>query len=257
VVKKLGLCLLILAFVYSPSLFAQGGATGRIRQSIVINGQAAEGVYLIQNGVVQGATCSNPQPYETVDGSSSGYACFDVPSGTWLLSAQPVYTQPNTVYVPSPTYSYSYPDSYSYPSYSYPYYYPSYGSYYGGFGGYPYWSGLGLGLGFAFGNGFHNHYYNRGFYGHNRAFVRNGRGAFVGRPAFNGGFRGSGFRGGAFRGGGFHGGGFRGGGFHGGGFRGGGFHGGGFRGGGFRGGGFHGGGGFRGGGGGFRGGGRR
>jgi hypothetical protein len=219
VIKKLSLSLLILAFGYTPSLFAQG-STGRIRQSIVINGQAAEGVYLIQNGVVQSQACTDPQPYVTVDGSSSGYACFDAPSGTWLLNAQSVYTQPNTVYVPSPTYTYSYP------------YYPYYGGYYSGGFGYPYyWPGFGLGLGFAFGNGFHNRGFvvhnNRAFV-HNRPFVHNrtfvGRGPFVGRPGFNGGFRGGGFHGGR----GFHGGGR---GFHGGGFRGGG---GGFRGGGRR-----------------------
>jgi hypothetical protein len=242
--KKLSLSVLILAFfAYSPSLFAQG-PTGRFRQSIIINGQAANGVYLMENGVVQSPSCANPQPYQTVDGSSAGYACFDAPSGTWLLSAQPAYTQPSTAYYyPQPTYSYEYS----------PYYYPYYGGgYYSGGFGYPYYwgPGLGLGLGFAFGSGFHN----RGFVVHNnRAFVNRGFGhnrVFVGRPAFNGGFRGGSFHGGAFRGGGFHGGGFRGGGF-----RGGGFHGGG---GGFRGGGFHGGGGgFRGGGGGFRGGGRR
>jgi hypothetical protein len=231
VVKKLSVSLLILAFVaVSPSLFGQG-STGRIHQSIVINGQAADGTFLIQNGAVQGTSCANPQPYQTIDGSSTGYACFDVPSGTWLLNAQPIYTQPNTVYVPTPTYSYNYS----------PYYYPYSGGYYGGGYGPAYWPGIGWGLGFGFGNRF-----NRGFVVHNnRAFVRNGpfvhnRG-FVGRPggAFNGGFRGGGFHGGAgFRGGG---------GFHGGG--------GGFRGGG---GGFHGGGGgFRGGGGGFHGGGRR
>lgn len=235
--KKVSLFLLVLAFAaYSPSLFAQG--TGRIHQSIVINGQAADGVFLIQGGTVQGTACANPQPYQTVDGSSSGYACFDVPSGAWLLNAQPAYTEPNTVYVPTPTYSSNYYPSYSY---SYPYYsggysYPYYsGAYYGG--GYPYYwgPGFGLGLGFAYGRGFRNY----GFVG-NRPFVDHrgfGRGAFVGRPG--GAFVGTGFRGGAFRGGGFHGGG----GFRGGGFRGGGFHGGG--------------GGFRGGGGGFRGGGRR
>jgi len=225
VVHKLSVSLLILAFVvYSPALFAQG-STGRIHQSIVINGQAADGTFLIQDGTVQSAACANPQPYQTIDGSSTGYACFDVPSGTWLLNAQPVYnTQSNTVYVPTPTYSYNYS-----PYYSYPYY--GYGSY-GGYRGSPYFWGPGFGVGLGFGFGGHR----------NGVFVRNGhfgRGAFVGRPggAFVGGFRGGGFRGG-----GFHGGGFRGGGFHGGGFRGGG--------GGFRGGG----GGFRGGGGGFRGG---
>src|SRR5438093_3454368 len=121
---------------YSHSAFGQTVPTGqqRIVQPIIINGQQAQGVLVIENGTVQGYTCPSPQKYATVDQSSSGWACFEQTTGMWLLHAQPppqataprqgptiVYQQP-PVYVPAPTlpiYSY-YPYGY-YPYSYYPY----------------------------------------------------------------------------------------------------------------------------------------
>src|SRR5262249_22261764 len=131
---------------------------------------------IIENGYIRSNACASPQPYETVDGSETGWACFDQASGLWILHApgpsgagvsshQPavLYSRPNTVYVPSinaesyPYYTYSYP----YPYYSYPwgYSYPYYG----------FAPGLGLGFAFGFGNGYghfgHGYYGGHGFRG--------------------------------------------------------------------------------------------
>jgi hypothetical protein len=245
--EKLFFSMIIAALVFFvPTAFAQSStaADRQIPQSILVNGQTAQGVLVVHNGTVQTYSCQYPQQYVTADGTESGWACFDQGTGQWLLHAQPgsnaedygtqqsvVYNNsPNTVYVP-PTYAYGddYPSSYSY-GYPYPYY-PYYG--------YPYgWPGLGFGLGFAFGNSFNNGHFHGGnfnnFHGGNfhgghgvvvgprgNAFVSGPHGNF-GVVHGNSGFHGGGFNGGGFHGGGFHGGG---GGFHGGG---GGFHGGGF-----------------------------
>src|SRR5437879_5220819 len=70
---------------------AQTELTGqqRIMQPIIINGQQAQGVMVVQNGTVQGYTCPSPQHYVTADQSSSGWACFEQTTGVWLLHAQP------------------------------------------------------------------------------------------------------------------------------------------------------------------------
>ena len=146
--KKLVLSLMMMGVLaYSHSAFGQTVPTGqqRIVQEIIINGQQAQGVMVVQNGTVQGHTCPSPQHYVTADQSSSGWACFEQTTGMWLLHAQPppqttyVYQQP-PVYVPAPTipiYSY-YP--YGYDPYSY---YP--------YGYYPYIFGPRFGVGFGFG----------------------------------------------------------------------------------------------------------
>ena len=56
-------------------------------------------VMVVQNGLAQTFNCPNPQPYMAVDQSSSGWACFDANTGSWLLNAMPpssanVYTEP-------------------------------------------------------------------------------------------------------------------------------------------------------------------
>src|SRR5262245_30272248 len=129
----------------SHSVFAQAPQE-RIVQPIIINGQRAQGVFVVQNGTIQSQTCSSPKQYVAADQSSSGWACFEPSTGMWLLHAQPpmqtaaqqqaptiIYSQPSPVYVPAPT---SYP--FGYPYAPYPYSYP-YG--YSAFNYYPYYYG--------------------------------------------------------------------------------------------------------------------
>src|SRR5689334_11751604 len=79
----------MLAFSAGPT-FAQGQQ--RIPQPIIVNGQRTEGVTVVQNGTAQAVNCPSPQPYTTADGSSSGWACFDQRTGTWLMNALPQST---------------------------------------------------------------------------------------------------------------------------------------------------------------------
>jgi hypothetical protein len=197
--RKFILSMIIAALVISfPSVFAQSSTAGehRIIQSITVNGQPAQGVLVVQNGTVQTYSCQSPEPYVAANRSESGWACVEPATGMWLLHAQPpspdaaaatqqsptdIYSEPNTIYVP--TYSLGYP------YYPYRYY------------GYPYFWGPQFGLGFAFN------------FGHGHGFFHNGQG--FGRGEFNhGGFAhagpafGHGGGGFAHGGGGFHGGGF-------------------------------------------------
>ena len=100
----------------------------RISQTIIVNGQQAEGVTVTQNGLPLTFYCPNPQPYTAVDQSSSGWACFDANTGSWLLNAMPptcasvppacanVYTKPPHHHAaPSDQYNYAYPDYTYYP----------------------------------------------------------------------------------------------------------------------------------------------
>ena len=129
--RKVG-SLIIGALAYSHFAFAQAPQQ-RIIQPIVVNGQQVQGVYVVQNGVIERQMCSVPQQYVTVDQSSSGWACFEASTGMWLLNAQPpqqtavpqqgpaiIYTQPTPVYVAPPIYGY-YP--FGYPYYGYPYFF--------------------------------------------------------------------------------------------------------------------------------------
>jgi hypothetical protein len=132
--KRLGVLLVIGMLASCYSVFAQA-AQERIVQPIVVNGQQAQGVIVVQNGTIQSQTCSMPQQYVTADQSSSGWACFEASTGTWLLDAQPpaqasvpqqqapavVYTTPAPVYVPGP-YPYAYGYYAGYPYYPYPYF---------------------------------------------------------------------------------------------------------------------------------------
>ena len=136
--KRLILAIIITAALASlSSAFAQSPSTDqqRIVEPIIINGQQAQGVLVIQNGMVQGYSCPSPQPYITANQSESGWACFEQTTGTWLLHAQPplqatapqqqptiIYSQPTAVYVPAPVYGYPYPYyPYRHRYYSYPY----------------------------------------------------------------------------------------------------------------------------------------
>jgi hypothetical protein len=189
--KKLVLILVAAtALVYSHSVFGQTTPEGqqRIVQSIIINGQQAEGVMVVQNGIVQDYTCASPQPYVTANQYESGWACFDQATGMWLLHARPsqtayAYQQPS-VYVQAPTtltygyYPYGYyGDPYSY--YGYPYSY------------YPYFAGPRFGVGFGFGFGYRSPVIvNRPFIGR-RIVPFGGRNIapFGQRPFGGGGFR--------------------------------------------------------------------
>jgi hypothetical protein len=178
---KLVLSIIYIALAFwAPSLSAQTPADQqRIIEPIIVNGQQAQGVLVLQNGAVQSYACSSPQPYTTANQSESGWACFDQATGMWLLHAQPplqatapqqqptiVYSQPNPVYVPAPVYDYGY---YPYPYYPYPYSYYSY----------PYFVGPRFGFGFGFG-------FRSPVIVVNRPFVI-GR-PFVGSRPFGGGF---------------------------------------------------------------------
>ncbi len=71
--------------------FSQGEtASNRIPQQIVVNGHPAKGAY-VRNaaGGMQSYKCPNPQSYTTPDGASSGWACYDESTATYLLNALP------------------------------------------------------------------------------------------------------------------------------------------------------------------------
>jgi hypothetical protein len=125
-----------LHFVLAGALFLSAGrAFGspvphqhQIRQTIIVNGQQAEGVTVTQNGLALTFYCPNPQPYTAVDQSSNGWACFDANTGSWSLNAMPpacasvppacanVYTKPPRHHAaPYDQYNYAYPDYTYYP----------------------------------------------------------------------------------------------------------------------------------------------
>ena len=132
-----------LHFVLAGALFLSAGrAFGspvphrhEIPQTIIVNGQQAEGVTVTQNGLALTFYCPNPQPYSAVDQSSSGWACFDANTGRWSLNAMPpacvsgppacasgppacanVYTKPPHHHAaPYDQYNYAYPDYTYYP----------------------------------------------------------------------------------------------------------------------------------------------
>jgi hypothetical protein len=141
------LCSILVTGLGSSIGFAQTTPTGeQIVQPIIVNGQQAQGVMVIQNGTIQTFTCLSPQPYTTSNQSENGWACLDQTTGMWLLHAQPpqqatsTYQQPD-VYVVPPTIPY-----YTYYPYSYSYY---------PFGYYPTSRFIvGQRFGFAFGSGY-------------------------------------------------------------------------------------------------------
>ena len=107
--------------------FAIGGSSQeRVEQTLLIKGRGVDGVMIMQDGAAQRVSCPSPQPYVTADGTSTGWACFDPATGTWLMNADKqsstVYAQPPAYFVPSPVYNY----------YGFPYPYPYYPYYYGG-----------------------------------------------------------------------------------------------------------------------------
>src|ERR1041385_7876959 len=192
--KKLGLLLIVGVLASSYSVFAQA-LQERIPQAIIVNGQQAQGVLVVENGTIQSQTCPAPQQYVAADQSSSGWACFETSTGVWLLHAQPpaqasapqqaptvIYGNPSPVYVPAPAYY-----GYGYYPYGYPYY------------GYPYVFGPTFAFGFGFGYRAPI-FVGRSFVGRpfaGRPFAGRpfpGRPGVVARP-FAGGFRSGGFGG--------------------------------------------------------------
>ena len=161
----------ILSILLSGALVLPGKvalAQQRIEQPVTIDGQEVQGVTVVQDGAVQTFTCPDPQQYNAIDQSSSGYACFDQATGTWLLHAQPQqsvggYVGPPAYYPEAPAYTYS---PYVYP-YAYPY---GYAPYYGG----PLYS---FGFGWGHGHGFY------GEHGRSDGGFRGGR-SFGGHGSF-------------------------------------------------------------------------
>ena len=154
--KTLDLSLIMVVLVSSHSAFGQTSPRGqqRIPQPVIINGQQAQGVMVVQNGTVQTFTCASPQQYVTADESSSGWACYEETTGVWLLHAQPPQ-QSTYTYQQPPAYSYQQPPAYvpvpGVPVYSNPYgYYPY--DFYPYYSYYPFF--IGPRFGFGFGAGF-------------------------------------------------------------------------------------------------------
>lgn len=83
--------------------FAQApAAPGRISQPIIVNGRPANGAYVLNPaGGMQAFTCDNPQRYNTQDGSTQGWTCYDQRTATYLLNALPP-SQTQAVQVPQP-----------------------------------------------------------------------------------------------------------------------------------------------------------
>jgi hypothetical protein len=113
----------------------------RIAQVIIVNGQQVQGVTVVRDGMAQSYKCPSPQQYVLPDQSSSGWACFDQASGTWLMNASPlqtgsVYAQPPAYYNGTNVYQYyGYPYGSLYGYYPYPYYGYYGGAFLFGFGG--------------------------------------------------------------------------------------------------------------------------
>jgi hypothetical protein len=133
--RKLLLCVLLAAALMGLSGFAVAiGAQSHenVEQTLLVKGREVDGVMIMQDGVAQSVTCPSPQPYVTADGTSAGWACFDLATGMWMMNAksqnataynqQPVSQAPSTVYnYYSSPYWYPYPMPFPFPNY--PYYY--------------------------------------------------------------------------------------------------------------------------------------
>ena len=84
---------ILLAFAAQGFSQVQAAQT-RIPQQIIVNGQRANGVYVVApTGGFESFTCSAPQQFTTPEGTSQGWACYEQASGAWLLNALPPQTQ--------------------------------------------------------------------------------------------------------------------------------------------------------------------
>ena len=195
-IKVFGLPLIMALLVCSYLAFGQTPPSGqqRIPQPVIINGQQAQGVMVVENGTVQTFTCPSPQQYVTADQSSSGWACYEETTGVWLLHAQPPH-QTTYTYQQPPVYSYQQPPVYvsspGIPLYSYSYgYYP-----YDFYPYYSYYPFFGPRFGFGFGSVFHSPFFINRLVVINRPVVIS-RPIGIGRPVgtftasrLSGGFR--------------------------------------------------------------------
>src|SRR3954462_13125472 len=104
-VKRVFLAVLlpgVLALTVGVVLAQAAPSEERIAQAIIVNGQQVQGITVTQDGSVQSYTCAAPKQYTAVDQSSSGWACYDQNTGTWLMHAVP--QQSTTVYQQAPVY---------------------------------------------------------------------------------------------------------------------------------------------------------
>jgi len=88
----------IFTIVSISAIFAQAPVVqNRVAQQVLIGGLRVDAAYVIAaGGGVQSYSCPGPQQYETPDGASQGWACFDPTSNVWLLSALPPQQQAPT-----------------------------------------------------------------------------------------------------------------------------------------------------------------
>jgi hypothetical protein len=143
----------------------------RIAHVIIVNGQQVQGVMVLRDGLAQSYTCPSPQQYVLPDQSSSGWACLDPASGTWLMNASPLPT--GDAYDQQP----AYPNGTNvYEYYGYPY-----GSLYGY---YPYPNFGYYGGPFLFGFGRGRHFEHE----HGRAHIEGPHGSFEHRGVGHGSF---------------------------------------------------------------------
>ena len=97
-----GLAAVLMVFAVSGWASQFPEAQRRIPQQIVINGLTVNAASVMtSSGQVQSFTCSSPQHYNTLDGSSQGWACYDELSGVWLMNAVPPVQAP-AASVPAP-----------------------------------------------------------------------------------------------------------------------------------------------------------
>jgi hypothetical protein len=90
-----GLASVLMFFAVSGWASQVPEAQRRIPQQIVINGLTVNAASVMtSSGQVQSFTCSSPQHYTTLDGSSQGWACYDELSGVWLMNAVPPVQAP-------------------------------------------------------------------------------------------------------------------------------------------------------------------
>jgi len=215
-VKKFLLSMLVVGALvcFAGAPLAQTAQTEeRIAQVIIVNGQQVQGVTVLRDGMAQSYTCPSPQQYVLPDQSSSGWACFDRASGTWLMNASPsqtgsVYDQPPAYYNGTNVYEYyGYPYDSRYGYYPYPYY-----GYYGG----PFLFGFGRGRHFEHEHGRFQHEqrgahiegphgsFEHGGVGHGHGSFGHGSIAPGGGGHMGGGHMGGGHMGGGGHGGGGH-----------------------------------------------------
>src|SRR5215472_16498354 len=94
----------VLMFAASNGFSQAQAAQSRIPQQVQINGLTVNAAtVLTSSGQIQSFTCSSPQHYAALDGSSQGWACYEETTGVWLLNAvPPAQAQATPVPAPAP-----------------------------------------------------------------------------------------------------------------------------------------------------------